>query len=177
MDCLFCAYVSGREPAAVVYQDELVVAMMSPGPANPGHVLITPKQHIERLAEMSEEAGVHMFRIAMRMRGAIENSSIRCDGTYLGLVEGEGAFQMVPHIYMDLVPRFRRDRYSVLATIDRPYARPGALLDRLFDDRAQGRPGEGRRANEIESSPERINDLAAQIRESYMSIWGRFEVS
>ena len=172
IDCLFCAYVSGREPAAVVYRDELVLAMMAPGPANPGHVLITPVQHIERLGGMSEEAGMHLFRIAMRMQRAIENSSIRCEGTYLVLAEGVGAFQIVPHIYFDLVPRFPRDRYWMLATIDRPYARPDALLDRLFDDRAQGRPGESRRADEIESSPARINDLAAQIRESYAAIWG-----
>jgi histidine triad (HIT) family protein len=72
---MFCAFVSGREPAAVVYQDELVLAMMAPGPANPGHMLITPAQHIERLAEMSEKSGMHMFRTAMRMQRAIENSS------------------------------------------------------------------------------------------------------
>ena len=123
MDCFICRYVSGREFAEVVYSDDLVFAMMSPSPANPGHVLILPAQHIERLGEMTEEGALHLFTLAMRMQRAIEKSSIKCDGMYLALAEGEGTFQIVPHIYVDLVPRFRYDRYWMLATIDEPYAR------------------------------------------------------
>lgn len=172
-DCIFCSYVAGREPATVVYKDDLVHAIMAPAQANPGHLLITPTQHVERLAQMSEEAGMHLFRIAMRMQRAIDSSGIKCDGTYLSLAEGEGAFQIVPHIYMDLVPRFRHDQYWILATIDRPYARPDALLHRLFDDRVWRFVGEARRAREVDSSPGRIDDLAAQIRDSYAAMWGR----
>jgi histidine triad (HIT) family protein len=172
MDCFFCACVSGREPAAVVYQDELVLAMMAPGPANPGHVLITPTQHIERLGGMEEEAGIHLFRIAMRMQRAIENSIVKCEGTYLGLAEGVGSFHIVPHLYIDLVPRFRDDRYEILATIDRPYDQPDALLRHLFDDRVRRWPGKARRANEVDPSLSRIDDVAAEIRNSYAAIWG-----
>lgn len=74
--------------------------------------------------------------------------------------------------YMDLVPRFRHDRYRILATIDRPYARPDALLHRLFDDRVQRWLAEARRANEVDSSPERIDEVAAEIRDSYAAMWG-----
>lgn len=45
INCLFCSLVSGNDqPVSIVYQDELVLAMMSPTQANPGHALITPKQ-------------------------------------------------------------------------------------------------------------------------------------
>lgn len=138
IDCLFCSYVSGKDQrVSIVYQDELVLVMMSPGQANPGHVLITPKQHIGRLEEMPEETGMHMFKIAMRMQRAIEKSGIKCEGTYLDLAEGTGTFQIVPHIYMNLVPRFRWDRYYVRAVIDQPYADPDALLRWLVEDRVR----------------------------------------
>ena len=172
IDCLLCSYVSDREPAEVVYKDELVLAMMARRPANPGHLLITPAQHVERLAQISEEAGMHLFRIAMRMQRAIESSGIKCEGTYLSLAEGEGAFQIVPHIYIDLVPRFRYDWYWIQATIDLPYARPDALVQRLFDDRVQRLLVEARRANASDSDSMRIDETAARIRDSYAAIWG-----
>jgi len=170
MDCFICRYVSGREFAEVVYSDDVVFAMMSPSPANPGHVLILPAQHIERLGEMTEEGASHLFTIAMRMQRAIEKSSIKCDGMYLALAEGEGTFQIVPHIYVDLVPRFRHDRYWMLATIDEPYARPAALFERLLSDRARDKAG-ARSFYEAEARPERISAIAAQIREAYAAIW------
>ncbi len=173
IECLFCSYVSGKDQRVnIVYEDDLVLAMMAPAPANPGHVWITPRQHIERLAEMDEQTGMQMFRVAMRMQRAIERSGIRCEGSYLSLAEGEGSFQIVPHIYMDVVPRYRWDRYYVLAVIDRPYSRPDELYRTLFDDRIRRWADDLRRSHDEELSPEKIDELAAKIRDSYKTIWG-----
>lgn len=170
--CLFCSCVSGKEQRVhIVYQDNLVLAMMPPGQANPGHVLIMPKAHIERLAEMSEETGMHLFRIAMRLQRAIEKSGIKCEGTYLDLAEGAGAFQIGTHIYLNLVPRFRWDRYYVKAVIDRPYADPDALLRTLVEDRIRRWRGESEDTHADEVSLEELDELAERIRDSYTAIW------
>lgn len=174
INCVFCDFVTGKDrTASIVYRDDIVLAIMATGPANPGHLLITPTEHIERLAQMSEETGMHMFRIAMRLHRAIEKSGIKCEGTYLDLAEGTGAFRIVPHIYMDLVPRFRRDPYYVRAMIDRPYDDPEALLRRLAEDRIRRWRGEAPREYEDQDSPEALDELAAKIRDSYSAIWGR----
>ena len=171
--CVFCDFVTGKDRrVSIVYRDDVVLAFMAPGPANPGHVLITPTQHIERLAQMSEETGMHMFRIAMRLQRAIEKSGIKCEGTYLDLAEGTGAFQIVSHIYMDLVPRFRWDRYYVWAIIDRPYDDPDALLRRLAEDRIRWWGGEKPVRFGDESSPESLDAMAIKIRDSYSAMWG-----
>lgn len=173
VDCLFCSIASGQEKrASIVYQDELVLVIMSPRQANPGHVLITPAAHIERLQELPEETGMHMFKIAMRMQRAIEKAGIKCEGTYLGLAAGSGSFQMIPHIYMDLIPRFSWDDYYTRALIDEPYADPDALLRWLAEERTRLWTRRRPRALADETSAEVLDELAGRIRESYAAIWG-----
>jgi histidine triad (HIT) family protein len=173
MNCPFCSFISGRDRrVGVAYQDEMVLVMMSPGQANPGHLLIMPKQHIERLSEMPEEVAAHLFKIAVRMRRAIEASGIRCEGSYLSAAEGEGSFQMDGHFYLELVPRFRRDRYYVRAIIDRPHADPDSLLRKLFEDRRRRSLDDGSYEGGIETTQEELDELAASIRRSYEAIWG-----
>jgi histidine triad (HIT) family protein len=172
IDCLFCSFVSGKDQrVSIVYQDEVVLVMMSPRQANPGHVLIVPKQHIERFGQMPEAAGMQMFRIAMRMQRAIEKAGVKCEGTYLSLAEGEASF-CAPHLCMDVVPRFRWDQYYVKAVIDRPYDDPDALLRWLAEERVRRSQVERLRALGDECSPEIVEELAVRIRDSYASIWG-----
>ena len=45
-DCLFCKIVDGQIPAAIVYQDERVIAFKDINPQAPMHVLVVPRRHI-----------------------------------------------------------------------------------------------------------------------------------
>ena len=50
--CLFCRIVAGEIPAAIVYQDERVVAFKDINPQAPGHVLVVPRRHIASLNDL-----------------------------------------------------------------------------------------------------------------------------
>ncbi len=66
-DCLFCRIIAGQIPAAMVYQDERVVAIRDINPQAPLHVLIIPRTHIPTLNDLSpaDDALVgSMFRTA-----------------------------------------------------------------------------------------------------------------
>jgi histidine triad (HIT) family protein len=52
-DCLFCRIVAGEIPAAMVYQDDRLVAFKDINPQAPGHVLVIPRRHIASLNELS----------------------------------------------------------------------------------------------------------------------------
>ncbi len=54
-ECLFCKVVAGQVPAAVVFQNDRVVAFKDITPRAPTHVLIVPRQHIATLNELSPE--------------------------------------------------------------------------------------------------------------------------
>lgn len=53
--CLFCRIVAGEIPAAVVYQDERLVAFRDINPQAPGHVLVIPRKHIPTLNDLTAE--------------------------------------------------------------------------------------------------------------------------
>jgi histidine triad (HIT) family protein len=82
-DCIFCDILAGELPASVVYEDDVVIAIMDIGPVNPGHVMIIPKKHVPLIAHMDEETGAHLFRITMRMEQAIRRSGVRVPDLFI----------------------------------------------------------------------------------------------
>lgn len=112
-DCIFCKIIEGSIPAATVYEDDKVVAIMDIMPVNPGHVLVIPKTHFRELSEMDEEAGMYLFRVGMRIERALRRSGLRVEGTNLLQNNGRAAFQEVPHVHLHVIPRFSGDGMKV----------------------------------------------------------------
>jgi histidine triad (HIT) family protein len=54
-DCLFCKIIAGEIPAAIVHQDETIVAFSDINPQAPLHVLIVPRRHIPSLNDLTPE--------------------------------------------------------------------------------------------------------------------------
>ena len=54
-DCLFCKIVAGEIPAALVHQDESLVAFKDINPQAPLHVLIIPRRHIASLNDLTPD--------------------------------------------------------------------------------------------------------------------------
>ena len=114
-DCVFCALVAGEREASVVYEDERLLGFMDLHPVNPGHVLLVPREHATAMADVDEDIGVHVFRIAMRMQQAIRRSDVRCEGINLFVADGEAAFQDVFHFHLHVIPRFEGDPFKIEA--------------------------------------------------------------
>lgn len=54
-NCLFCRIIAREIPAAIVYQDDALVAVKDINPQAPLHLLIVPKKHIATLNDLSPE--------------------------------------------------------------------------------------------------------------------------
>ena len=126
-DCVFCALVAGEREASVVYDDDRLLGFMDLHPVNPGHVLLVPKEHATAIADVDEDTGAHVFRIAMRMQQAIRRSGVRCEGINLFVADGEAAFQDVFHFHLHVIPRFEGDPFKIEADWK---AAPRSELDR-----------------------------------------------
>ena len=114
-NCVFCALVAGEREASVVYEDERLLGFMDLHPVNPGHVLLVPKEHATAMADVDEDTGAHVFRIAMRMQQAIRRSDVRCEGINIFVADGEAAFQDVFHFHLHVIPRFEGDPFKIEA--------------------------------------------------------------
>ena len=76
--CVFCAIVAGREPASVVYDDADVLAFLDINPITPGHLLVISKWHARDLADLDEEDGARMYRVAARSARTLRASGLSC---------------------------------------------------------------------------------------------------
>ncbi len=106
--CVFCKIIAGEISATKVYEDEYVVAFLDIYPINPGHTLIVPKRHVERLEELSPEEGKALIRAAARLAPAIIRA-VGAEGYNVIMNIGRAAGQEIPHLHLHLVPRFSND--------------------------------------------------------------------
>ena len=70
MDCVFCKIAKGEIPSNKAYEDDRVLAFYDLDPQAPVHILIIPKNHIESVAEITEENGgivAHIFAVAAKL--------------------------------------------------------------------------------------------------------------
>jgi histidine triad (HIT) family protein len=111
--CVFCAIVAGRSEASLVYADDTVIAFMDIRPVNPGHVLVIPRDHAPHLADLNEESGSQMWRVAHRIAGALRHSGLRVEGVNLFLADGAVAFQEVFHTHLHVLPRYAGDGFQI----------------------------------------------------------------
>ena len=113
-DCVFCKLLSGELVVSMVHQDELCSAFMDIQPVNPGHMLVVPNRHAPYLAELKEEEGAQMFRVAQRLAAALRESGVDCEGVNLFLADGEAAGQEVFHAHLHVFPRYAGDGFGLV---------------------------------------------------------------
>jgi len=112
-DCIFCAIVNGEAEATLVWQDDLVSAILDIQPVNAGHSCVVPNAHASYLADLPADTGAHMFRVAQRLAQALRDSGLPCEGVNLFLADGEAAMQEVFHVHLHVFPRVPGDGFGL----------------------------------------------------------------
>jgi histidine triad (HIT) family protein len=106
--CIFCQIIAGKVASRKVYEDERCIAILDINPANPGHVLIMPKEHQSILPLMREEEASHLFKVAKRVSMA-QIRALKADGTNIFVANGAAAGQKSPHLMIHVIPRREND--------------------------------------------------------------------
>jgi histidine triad (HIT) family protein len=145
-NCIFCAIVAGRAPAALIYENADAMAFLDIHPIAEGHILVIPKKHCRNLFDFDDASGqaiMHTARVVARaMRIALN-----ADGMNLFQSSERAGGQDVFHFHFHLIPRFHGDGIM---------AREGN--DRMLRWRARGNPTR----EELAAIADRIR---AQIRD------------
>lgn len=100
--CIFCQIVQYKEPAYIVYEDDLVMAILDIDPISDGHTLIIPKKDIADIHLLDSETGNRVMEVAKTLAGAIEKE-FNFDGSMIMAVSG--VFQEVPHFHLHVFGR------------------------------------------------------------------------
>ena len=105
-DCLFCQIVAGTHAAAIVFQDDRLLAFLDHRPLFPGHCLLIPRKHREVLADVPAEEISPLFTAAQRLSRAMEEA-LGAEGSFVAI--NNRVSQSVPHLHVHVVPRKRKD--------------------------------------------------------------------
>lgn len=107
-NCIFCHIVSGKVATKKVYEDDKCLAILDINPANPGHVLLLPKEHYAIMPLVPEDLIGHMFIVAKHISQA-QLKALKAQGTTIMAANGMVAGQRAPHFMIHIIPRKEGD--------------------------------------------------------------------
>jgi len=106
--CIFCHIISGKVQSKKVYEDDKSLAILDINPANPGHILLLPKEHYSIMPQVPEEEIVHLSMVAKTVSNAALRS-LNVQGTNIIVQNGIAAGQKAQHFMIHIIPRKEKD--------------------------------------------------------------------
>jgi len=119
--CTFC-HISTHEgddtSMHVLYRDKYCFVVMNKYPYTPGHFMIIPHFHTDKLEDLDSEAWLHMSALAQK-GVALLKEALNAQGVNIGMNLGKaGGAGIAEHIHMHLVPRWERDTNFITSIAD-----------------------------------------------------------
>ncbi|MGY5150269.1 MAG: HIT family protein [Candidatus Nitrosopumilus sp. bin_68KS] len=106
MDCIFCKIVSGEIPTKILKETSTSISFLDAFPLAKGHVLVIPKNHHQKIQDMTEKENADLFSLVHMMTAKVDSIS---GSTLLAVHNGKDAGQEIPHVHVHLVPRSNDD--------------------------------------------------------------------
>ena len=101
--CLFCRVAAGEVPAALIHEDDLVIAFPDIAPRAPTHILLVPRQHIVSAAALTEADAPTVGRLFAVAAQVARDAGIAEAGYRLVTNVGRAAGQTVGHLHIHLL--------------------------------------------------------------------------
>ena len=131
MDCIFCKIVSGEIPTKILSESTNSISFMDAFPLAKGHVLVIPKNHHQKIQDLSAEENSDLFSLVHKMISKVDSLS---GATLLAVHNGKDAGQEVPHVHVHLVPRTRTDSAGAIHNMfDSSLKLTESEIDELYD--------------------------------------------
>ncbi len=105
MDCIFCDIIQGKRQGFVIYEDDTHIAFLDKYPIDYGHSLVLPKEHFEKVTDMSADKVGDLFSNIPKIAKAVIKTT-KADAFSLTQNNGRAAKQIVPHVHVHIIPRF-----------------------------------------------------------------------
>jgi histidine triad (HIT) family protein len=100
---LFEKIIAREIPAAIVYEDELVLGIRDINPQAPTHLLVFPKKVIPRIAEAGPEDGKVLAQLLFKAAEVAEKAGLKKDGYRLVINNGMNGGETIPHLHVHVL--------------------------------------------------------------------------
>ncbi|KAI9042908.1 HIT family protein [Aspergillus affinis] len=155
----------------VFHQTPLTIALVNLKPILPGHVLISPRRVVSRVADLTPSETSDLFLTVRRVGRMIERV-YGASSLNIAVQDGVDAGQSVPHVHTHVIPRKRADldhrggTDAVYDMLDGEEGDVGASL-RERERQQQEEKGQGRRfpvVDNEERKPRSMEEMEEEAR-------------
>ncbi|MBN1526667.1 MAG: histidine triad nucleotide-binding protein [Candidatus Omnitrophica bacterium] len=101
--CLFCRIIKKEIPSKTVFEDAEVMAFEDIKPQAPVHIVIVPKRHIERVADIGAADASLMGKLVVAAKGIAREKGVEASGYRIVFNCNKDAGQEVFHIHAHLL--------------------------------------------------------------------------
>ena len=105
MNCIFCEIVQGKKDGHFIYEDENYVAFLDIYPIDTGHSLVMPREHFEKITDMTAEKVGDLFSKIPKIAKAVIEAT-KADAFSVAQNNGRAAKQIIPHVHIHIIPRY-----------------------------------------------------------------------
>jgi histidine triad (HIT) family protein len=103
--CIFCDIIQGKKQGHFIYEDDTHVAFLDKYPIDHGHSLVLPREHFEKVTDMTADKVGDLFSKVPKIAKAIIKTT-NADAFSMAQNNGRAAKQIVPHVHVHIIPRF-----------------------------------------------------------------------
>ena len=104
--CIFCDILNGKRIGHLIYADKKHIAFLDKYPIDHGHSLVIPRNHHRRITDMDSADVGDLFSKIPKIASAILQTT-GAVAFSLGQNNGREAKQIVPHVHVHIIPRYK----------------------------------------------------------------------
>ena len=119
MDCIFCKIANKEIPSRIISETENSIAFLDAFPVSRGHTLVIPKNHYEKVQDMTDIDNNDLFDTVHKVISKVDKLT---GSTLLAIHNGKDSGQEIPHVHVHLIPREQDDQAGPVHSMfkDRP---------------------------------------------------------
>lgn len=97
-------------------EDAHTLAFLDIMPKAPGHTMVIPKVHARNILDLPEAEIGPLFAAVQKIAERLTRG-LKADGLTIGINQGEASGQVVEHLHVHLLPRFKSDRGGSIQSV------------------------------------------------------------
>jgi len=106
-NCVFCKIVREEIPGYRVAESDGYLAFLDIHPAAEGHTVVIPTRHAETVFDLSEGEKALLMPAVVKVMAKLDK--LHPDGFNVGWNHNPAGGQVVPHLHLHILPRFKGD--------------------------------------------------------------------
>jgi histidine triad (HIT) family protein len=108
LDCIFCKIIDKHITAHIVFENDVVLAILDINQSTIGHTLVIPKGHHENFLLTPKEEMLTVMEVAQKIAKK-QMETLHAKGVNILMNSYPAAGQTVMHFHVHLIPRYNDD--------------------------------------------------------------------